>query len=467
VTESGRGFEAWALPRAAARPAVPSIRVDDELTRLDVEHRWIEGLADGLIAAGDPLRMMPLDRIVRALGSVGARFLDPEDALRHDALRHLPGTSGLSPEMSAAVLDGMAIDWQPERLTRLIEVEFPDISVLDRFTPEAGRRVRAFGARLCVQIVSGSVPGVGTTALIRSLLTRAPTLLKPGLGDVVLPVLFARALGEVEPLLADAVAVVYWPGGQEALEEAAMSRAEVVCVYGGDVTVKTLTARAPVTARIVAYHHRVSVGAVARDALRDERSRRVASDVAGSVAFFDQRGCVSPQIVYVEEGGAVSPREFAGLVAEALAVIEGRLPGGRLDAAEASALHQARGSAELSASAGSGLELLDGGLASWTVVYDPEGSLPDACTGRFVRVRPVGELLDLPELLGAFGDHLQTVGVAAPDDRIAAFAEQMGRAGATRIAPFDAVPFPPPWWRQDGMEPLRALVRWVDLEEGG
>ena len=47
---------------------------------------------------------------------------------------------------------------------------------------------------------------------------------------------------------------------------------------------------------------------------------------------------------------------------------------------------------------------------------------------------------------------------------MAPLAEALARAGATRIAPFDAAPFPPAGWRHDGRGPLEELVRWVDLE---
>jgi len=297
-------------------------------------------------------------------------------------------------------------------------------------------------------------------------MVKSPTLLKPGLGDVVLPVLLARAIREEDPDLSDALAVLYWPGTRDDLTSAATKPAGTVVVYGGDDAVAAIRKRTSVTTRFVAYHHRVSVGLVGRAGLTRELVRQTASQVAGSVAFFDQRGCVSPQVVYVEEGGDVGPGDFVLQVSEALAALEGHLPGGTLDTAEASAVQQTRGTAELLAASGSGVDVHHGGEASWTVVFDPGSGLAMTCVGRTVRIVPVDDAKTVPSRLRPLSGHLQTAAVTGCGDRLEDLADALAEVGVTRIAPFDQAPFPPPWWHHDGRGPLRALVDWVDLDPG-
>jgi len=460
-------FDAWVLPRSIGLPEGPRNLHDMEgvsVGSVPADAVWIRRLAAMLRGAKDVLASRSALEIAGVLGAVGERFLDPDDPVRKKALELLPPTSGLSPEMAAAVLDGMAADWTGARLSRLLEVDLGGGSVVDGFVSSPHGRVQAVGPNLCVQIVSGSVPGVGVTALVRSLLVKGPTLLKPGLGDVVLPVLFGQALREVDPAVADALAVVYWPGGSGALEDAVLQEADVTTVYGGDVAVRDLRARVPVTTRFVAYHHRMSLGVVGREALGPDLFHRTASEVAGAVAFFDQRGCVSPHVVYVEERGAADAPAFAEELANALATVETHLPGGRLDPVESSELHQVRGAAELMAATGSGLEVRHGGEASWTVILDPESSFVPSCEARVVRVKPVDDILRVPAIVEPLGHHLQTVGVAGAEGRVEALGEAFGRVGAIRITGFADVPFPHPWWHHDGTGPLQALVRWVDLE---
>ena len=434
------------------------------LSRLDVSPDWMEALTAGLMRARPLLLARQVGSLADTLGRAGARFLDPGDPLRREALELLPVTSGLSAAMSEATLDGMAADWTPERLHGLLAAEFPDGPALDGFV--AGRRdaLRAVSAPLTTQVVSGSVPGVGATALLRSLLVKSPTLLKPGLGDVVLPVLLARAVAEEDPELAAAMAVVYWPGDALDVTTAAVAAAGTVVAYGSDHAVASLRDRAAVTSRFVAYHHRVSVGVVGRDALTADRVREVASEVAGTVAFFDQRGCVSPQVVYVEEGGSVDPLGFAEHVAGAMAQLEDHLPGGPPQPDEAAAVQQVRATAEILAAAGKAVWLRHGEGASWTVVLDSEDALDQACVARTVRLVPISDAMMVPERLRPMAAHLQTLGVAGCGEQLGPLANAMAEVGVTRITPFDRVAFPPPWWHHDGEGPLTALVKWVELE---
>jgi hypothetical protein len=419
--------------------------------------------AERLRATRNRLRSRTSASIAAALGSAARRFLDPTDPLRAEALERLPESSGLSAAVARLVLDHMAADWTEERLRRLLATELGDPCPLDTFVERGGGRSMAIGPAFCVQIGAGGVPGVGVTALLRSLLVKGPTLLKPGRDDALLPMLYARALADVAPELAESLAVVPWPSESVDHLDAALAHADVLVVYGSDASVAAVRARAPVTARFVAYHHRVSIGLVGRDALTASNLATLARDIAWAVSAYDQRGCVSPRVVYAEEGGECSTAELADHLARAMDDVERRWPTGELDAPDASKLQQARGTAELMAAAGGG-EVRHGGAAAWTVWWAPDNvsALPTA--GRFVVVRSVADASMLPKELGALAPHLQTVAVAGLAGRLDAAARALGEAGASRMAPFRAVPFPPPWWHHDGRGPLLDLVRWMDLE---
>jgi hypothetical protein len=422
----------------------------------------VRRVASELTASRDALAHRNVLEIAERLGRVGRRFLDTGDRLHQEALTLLPPTAAISAEMAAAVLEGMAHDWTEDRLRRLVETEFEvagAVHPLDGFATVRDRRAMAVGPSLCLQIVAGSVPGVGVHAMVRSLLVKAPTLLKPGLGDVVLPILFARGIAEEDTALSDALAVVYWPGGSEDLEAAAVAAGEVVVAYGSNETVRALRGRTPVTTRFIAYHHRSSLALVGRAALAHGGVHETAAELARAVALFDQRGCVSPQIVYVEEGGAVTPDGFAERLARALATLEERLPSGPLAMEEAAALQQIRGTSELLGNVRHG-----GADAPWTVILEGETGPDSSCAGRVVRVRPIPDALELPTRLEPFADHLQTLGVAGLGERLDAIAEACGRVGISRVAALGSVAFPPPWWRHDGRGPLTELVRWVEVE---
>lgn len=456
-------FDAWFLPPGCA----PSATRPAGALRLA---GFDEAEAAALIGALREGRRALLERSAAdradALGRAGARFLDRSDPLRREAEARLPDDAGLSAEMSRVVIEGMARDWTAARLRALLDAELGDPRALDAFVPgPQGASVRAIGPALSLHVGSGTVPGVSATALLRALLVGSAALLKPGSGDVVLSVLLARALAEEAPDLARALAVVYWARGDDPpLQRLALSEADAVIAYGGDASVRALRERAPVSTRFVAYHHRVSAAVVGRDALGAAQLDATARDLARAVATFDQRGCVSPHLAFVEAGGERSVSDFAEAVAAALDELARALPARTPEAATASAIHQLRRTAELRAAAGERVRVLGGDASAWTVLLEPPDRLELSCLGRTLRVHPVPDAADVPALLAPWARHLQTVGVAGLGGRLTQLAAALGAAGASRVCPLADVAFPPPWWHHDGQGPLRSLVRWVDLE---
>jgi len=181
--------------------------------------------------------------------------------------------------------------------------------------------------------------------------------------------------------------------------------------------------------------------------------------------MFDQRGCVSPHVIYVEKGGAVDPGEWAALLASAMADLEAELPGGTLTAADASAVHQMRGSAELREASGSRVRVFRANQSFWTVILEDEMSFTPSCLNRVVSLVPTPDLSAVADSLGKVGRHLQPVAIEGAEDRLPMLAEALSRAGATRVTSFEKAPWPPPWWRHDGASVLTGLIRWIDLEE--
>jgi hypothetical protein len=423
-------------------------------------------LAEGLTGTREALLDRPVFEIARSLGRVGARFLKDGDPLRVQALAHLPPSAGVSHAMAKTVLDGMARDWEEGRLRSLLASDFGDPGALDGFVERGRSRQRALGARLAFHVASGSVPGVAATSLLRSLLVKTPVFLKPGRGDVVLPTLVLRGLEEEDPALARSAVVVYWPGGADAsipVEDALLSRADLVVAYGGGASVRDLRRRMEPTARLVSYHHRVSFVLLGRDALVGEELERCAARTAWAVALFDQRGCVSPHAVIVEDPGRAEA--FAEALARALESLDSELPPGRLSEAEASALQQLRGTAELEAAAGEGVVVRSGGATPWTVVLDPRAPLRPSCLHRFVRVLAVTDLTQARERVAGLSPYLQSAAVAGVEgERMESLAEELARVGVLRLTTLEGMPFPPAWWRHDGAGPLEALVRWVELD---
>jgi hypothetical protein len=411
----------------------------------------------------------PVHDVVRVVDRVARRLQDAGDPLRTLAEAALPRITGYSVPMVKLVLDRMTPEWRADRLRALLRSELEDPAVLDGFRPRrhAPGKARAFGPRVATHVFSGNVPGVAVTSLVRSLLVKSAVLGKTAIGEPLLAALFARGVAEEDPELGACLAVAYWHGGDDALEAVALGMADAVVVYGGADAVAAVRGATPAGTRVLAYGPKLSFGVVGREALGDaEAAAGLAAAAALEAATFDQQGCVSPHLFYVEEGGAVEPREWARLLAGAMADTERELPRGAVARTEASAIRQLRGEAEFAQLAGSGVELHASAKGTtWTVVFEPDPAFVPSCLNRVVRVKPVASLDAVPALAAGTASLLQTVGVAASPERTEKLAAALGRAGASRVSPLGRMAWPPGTWHHDGHPPLGEMLRWCDLEE--
>ena len=431
---------------------VPALTVPELTTVLDT----ISAARDAYLAD------LPVLEIVARLDTAVALWLDPSFPPRRLAEDLLPAITGYSPPMIREGLSALLRGLRREALLQCLTAEFGDPGCLDAFRPLRGTALltRAFGPRLAVHVFSGNVPGLPVWSLTCGLLVKAANLGKTASGEPLLPALFAASLAEVDPDLARCLAIFYWPGGAADLEVAAFARAEAVIAYGSDDALGALRGRVPASARFLAYSHRLSLGCIGREVVTAAGAADVAARAAADVATFDQQGCVSPHLFYVEAGGEVSPRDFAAALAAALEELERRLPRGRIPLGASAAIRNLRDTAELS---GAEVWASRGGTA-WTVIYEGDPAFSPSCLNRTVRVKPVADLADLPPLLAPLGPALQTAGVAVGAERLPALAARLGRLGVSRLCPLGQMAFPAFAWHHDGRGNLLDLVRFSDIE---
>lgn len=413
-----------------------------------------------LETARERLRKRKGREIAGILSEVFSRWKERTDPLRRAAEMALPVVTRFSPAMVVHGLDLLCQGYGADAFDQLLQ-EAGAEEDLEGFIHLGSHLSRAYAPVLTTHVLAGNIPGVGLPGLIAATLLGSASLVKTASADPLFLSLWAASVARQDPEIGECLAVLWWRGGRADLESVAFDHAEVVVAYGSEQTVHELQGR--VRSRFLGHGHRVSFGVVGRDVLG--RAEDVAERAAYDASLFDQQGCLSPHCLYVEEGGVVSPKEFAELLASAMATWAERLPPGSLTRDEAVAVRKFRGGYEAQGMAGRDIALFMHPQAlDWAVIYDADPTFTLSCLHRTVLVKPVADLSEMGGPLRAWRPYLQAAGVAVTPERIGRLAGELGRAGVNRICPIGRMQVPPLTWHQEGRFLLRDLLRWTDLE---
>jgi len=414
------------------------------------------------------LARLPVAEIVEILDRAVGLWLEAGSPWLEAASRRIAAVTPYCEVMVRAGIQRLLEGCRKDAMLALLQAELHDPGVLDGFRPRPGARGshRAMGPALTTHIFSGNVPGLSAVSLIHGLLVKSANLGKPSSEEPVFPALFARSIAAVDPKLAAAVAVLPWAGGDTAVEAAAFKASEAVIAYGSDASIENIRGRVPGGVRFVGHGHRVSLAVVGREALDPGSLRDLAERLAYDVSLFDQQGCVSPHVIYVERGGAVPPEGLAEGLAGAMAAFEQAMPRGRLAVEEASAIQQARTEAELRELREEPVRLFGSpGGTAWTVIYEDDQTFVPSCLNRVVRVKPLADIGELPNLVRPISRYLQTVGAAMSRERRDRLAALLAPLGVCRVCSVGEMPHPPLSWHHDGGFSLLLLLTWTSIEE--
>ncbi len=408
--------------------------------------------------------------VIQTMVEVARLWLMPHSPWRAAAVESGPEEVGFSPAMLGTGLDAYFRQWTPRALSSVVMQDLGHAQRLDRLVSNDGETFQgaaafARGPELLAHVTAGNLPTPVFTALLHGMLVRSAQFMKCASGTSRLPRLFAHSLREVEPKLAACVELAEWVGGESPVEAALFGEADCVVASGSDSTIDALRRVIPSRTRFVAHGHRVSAGYVAREVLGPYDEARVVQAAAADVAAWDQLGCLSPQVIYVETGGLLPPEGFGARLAEELARVEGTLPRGRVSEATAAAVFHRREGYRIRSAAGEGTRLwASPDSTSWTVVYEADAQFQFSCLHRFIYVKAVETVEECLRMAEPVRGQWSTVGLAAMGERVDELAQVFASWGVTRVCPLGRMQQPPMTWRHDGRPVLGDLVTWTNHE---
>jgi Acyl-CoA reductase (LuxC) len=232
------------------------------------------------------------------LFAAARRIADPGDPLGQRARAELPAQTRLSPQNVELAL------------TRCLESSVTDAE-LARFSARTPKSERSH------VLLSANV----FTAALRAIAT----------GLVASPRVFVRA-SRREPKMAGFLAEAA-PASFTLTDELRPAAGDQVFAYASDATLESL--RRTFAPGTILHAHGSGFGAAAVDSrtLAPHDEVELAQALSYDVALFDQRGCLSPRVVWLQ-GDIDSAHGFTRAVARALAERDRDLPPGELDPEE-------------------------------------------------------------------------------------------------------------------------------------
>jgi hypothetical protein len=410
------------------------------------------------------------ESIIRLLHGLAAEWLSPDFPFRREMLEFGPAATGFSEPVLAAGLDQFFKQLTADNLDTLLRQELGHPHRLDGFHPDehhaGGKRAAlARGPLLLAQIAPGNIPNPVLSGMVFGLLTRSAQFIKCASGGAFIPRLFAHSLYEADHKAGSCLEVAEWKGGLEPLEAALFAEADCITATGSDEMLEAIAKKIPRTARFVGYGTRVSFGYVTREAL-EQNAAAVVEQAAADVTAWNQRGCLSPHVIYVEDGGKATAEAFAALLAGRLDAVEKTFPRGTLKTTDAAAIsmrrsfYEVRAAHSLETKMWASLE-----STAWTVILENDPRFQASCANRFIYIKAVADLTHALQGAELVREQVSTVGLSSTAAQARDIAPQLARWGARRVCPLGQMQNPPLDWRHDGRPPLGDLVTWTDWEK--
>lgn len=343
---------------------------------------------------------------------------------------------------------------------------------------------------------AGNVPGTGLLLTLLGLAAAAGAgdrppviLIRNSRREPIFTALVLSALEFIDPGLLETTMVTVWDHADRSLQEYLIAQSDLVVAAASDETIEDLDAnvkRASMASHPVRFHkhgHKVSFSTIGREALEADLkvpdSEVTLMDAVAYLAAFDsalwnQQGCLSSRVHFVEEtgeAGSLSADAYGWAVVQSLRALNQAMPKAVTRRRQIHNLFDQYQAVAVN----NPLQVLSEYDDDFLVLLDRRElseqqfrELVNACQGRTVAIVPVSNVMEVPQrYLQQIGKHhLQSMSVAlgstdamGTDPRLLHYASALGAAGVTSIRTVGRGAFPQLAYSWDGLLPLDLVAR--------
>jgi Acyl-CoA reductase (LuxC) len=407
------------------------------------------------------LHQLRLEEIIDYLVALGERLHVDENPHLAQALAQIPGPPTIQRfvfnNLHGMLRRDVIEEYVEQNIGRRFLEGWVDVDLLDRQIA-----VRAFGART-VHVIAGNSPAIALQTVMSNALTRGDAIVKLPGNDPVSTVALARTMIEMAPdhPLTRHLSVAYWKGGDEMFERKLYSarNLEKIVAWGGWASMQSIRQYLEPGLDLVALDPKLSASLIGSAALESEETMRDAAQrAAADIGYFNQAGCVSARVLYLDSGtdpeGIGLANRFGEMVHEAIQALPPELstPVETVDPVLREELQGIRFTRAFKLFGGRGNE--------GAVIVSQEDEPVDFAhrlDGRVANIVPVD---GITSALRRLTIHTQTIGIY-PDELKRELRDECAIRGGQRIVSLGHATSASLAGPHDAIQPLSRMVRWL------
>jgi hypothetical protein len=426
----------------------------------------------GALPLSDPsllreVQDIPFDDIVAYLAALGDALVLERNSYLQEALELSAQFSDMTAPLVRSSFEQLPALFSAAAVRELAEAAI-GIPYLEGWVPRLmadGRTasIRAFGAR-AVHIIAGNSPLIAALSIIRNAVGRSDAIIKTPSNDPLTALAIARTMRELDAAhpITRHLSVAYWKGGDTEFEQHLFTPAgvEKIIAWGGLASVTHVLRYVQPGLELISLDPKRSATIIGPQAFSSERTfGEVALRTAADIGALNQLGCVNARVVYVASGTDQDGLGRANRLGEAIYAELQRLPerlstpAKWMDPELVADLDALRSSPDWYRVYGG----RDGEGAVIVSQLDEPVEFSRRLSGRVANVVPIDDPADAIREINAY---TQTVGIY-PESLKSDLREQLPLYGAQRLVSLGYAAHPSVSLPQDGIEPMRRMVKWI------
>ncbi|MFC1521762.1 acyl-CoA reductase [Elusimicrobiota bacterium] len=377
----------------------------------------------------------PIDKILRVLGRMRDRWLDPNYKARKAVEKILPKETGFSPEMIELGLNELCSILDPKELQKKINTELGNIPISPNYQNRSGTGFSWHPLGTMLHVLSGNVFLVAAGSLIEGLITGNINILKMSSSENKFLPKFIESLIECDHdgVISRSFAFIEYSSTQADVIKEFKKRVDGIVVWGGEQAVRAYRDGLPARTKLIVFGPKLSLAVITKKGLAPDpcAPSSTAKKLAYDISIWDQNACTAPQMCFVE--GAANATLLAEELSKELEAASKTLPPGPIDFHTAADIRKMRTTFEVAQAKGKGSVCGSTKNLDWTIIVDKNSVIEPSPLHRTIRIIAFTDLKEIIKRLEEWRGYIQTIGLAACQEQRWRMSAEFSRAGALKI----------------------------------